>query len=250
VEITSRIIKGGALLDESRRFVETWDDSLAPESNLDAFRDGNLLGKRSRARTEDTLAILRQRFIDPGPHIISALRPLTLRADAFSDACYYEAARNDELLAYVAGVVLADLRGRGWVKVSVTDVERALLVAPPDPVVKEWSDRTRTRVVHGVLSALRDFGVLEGRANKHIASASISFAGFVYVLGRLREQLPSTQQVITSAAWHWWLLEDRQVRALLLEADRDGLLRFADAGSSLRIDWRVDGLEEMIRAVV
>jgi len=249
VEVTSRIIKGGALLDESRRFVETWDDEISPEGNLEAFRNGNLLGKRSRARSEDTLAVLRQRFVEPGPQVIRSLRPLTLRADAFRDACYYEAARNDDLLAYVAGSILADLRGRGWVKVTVDDIERALLVAPPDPIVKEWGDRTRTRVVHGVLSALRDFGVLEGQANKHIASANVSFTGFVYVLGRLREQLPSSHEIISSPVWQWWLLENRHVRGLLLEADTEGLLRFADAGSTVRIDWRVDGLEEMVRAV-
>lgn len=249
MEITSRIIKGGALLDESRRLVEAWDEGLSPEANLEVFRSGNLLGKRSRARSEDTLAILRQRLVEPGPHVIRSLRPLTLRADAFRDACYFEAARNDGLLAHVAGSVLADLRGRGWVKVAVEDVERALLVAPPDPVVKEWGDRTRTRVVHGVLSALRDFGILEGRASKHIAPASISFTGFVYVLGRLREVLPSSHQIVSSPVWAWWLLEDRNVRGLLLEADREGLLRFADAGSSVRIDWNLDGLEEMVRAV-
>jgi hypothetical protein len=249
VEISSRIIKGGALLDESRRFVEAWDEAISPVSNLDAFRSGNLLGKRSRARTEDTVAILRQRFVDPGPQVIRSLRPLTLRADAFRDACYYEAARNDDLLAHVAGTILADLRGRGWVKVTVDDVERALLVAPPDPVVKDWGDRTRTRVVHGALSALRDFGVLEGQVNKHIAVPNISFTGFVYVLGRLREQLPSSHEIISSPAWKRWLLEGRQVRGLLLEADREGLLRFADAGTTARIDWRVEGLEEMVRAV-
>jgi Putative inner membrane protein (DUF1819) len=250
VEISSRIIKGGALLDESRRFVETWDNTISPGNNLDVFRNGNLLGKRSRARTEDTLAVLRQRFVEPGPQVIRSLRPLTVRADAFRDACYYEAARNDALLAHVAGSVLADLRGRGWTKVTVNDVERALLAAPPDPVVKAWGDRTRTRAVHGVLSALRDFGVLEGHANKHIAAPRISFAGFAYVLGRLREQLSSSYEIISSPVWQRWLLEDRQVRGLLLEADREGLLRFADAGSTVRIDWRVDGLEELVHAVV
>jgi hypothetical protein len=250
VEISTRIIKGGALLDESRRFVETWNDAVSPSSNLDAFRSGNLLGKRSRARTEDTLVILRQRFVQPGPQVIRALGRLTLRGDAFRDACYYEAARNDDLLAHVAGSILADLRGRGWVKVTVDDVEKALLLAPPDPVVKQWGDRTRTRVVHGVLSALRDFGVLEGQVNKHIAVPSISFTGFVYILGRLREQLPSSHEIVSSPVWQRWLLEGRQVRGLLLEADREGLLRFADAGSTVRIDWRVDGLEEMVGAVV
>ena len=249
MEISSRIIKGGALLDETRRFVESWRDSGSVAENLSAFRTGNLLGKRSRVRAEDTLAILRQRFVDPGPHVIPGIRPLASKTEAFRDASYYEAARNDYLLAHIAGELLFDLRGRGWVRVTVEDIERALLLAPPDPVVKGWGDATRTRVIHGVLSALRDFGVLEGKVNKHIASPHLSFSGFVYVLGRLRDALPSSHEIVRSSVWRWWLLEDRQLRALFLEADRSGLLRFSDAGSSVRLDWRVEGLEEMVRAV-
>jgi Putative inner membrane protein (DUF1819) len=249
MEITTRIIKGGALLEDSRRFIDNWDETKTANENLELFRVRNLLGKRSRSRAEDTLAILRQRFVDPGAHLIPALRHLTLPTDAFHDACYYEAARNDELLAYTAGGILNDLRGRGWVKVTVADIDRALLEIPPAPAVKKWGDNTRVRVIHGLLSALRDFGVLEGRAIKHIALPKMSFAGFTYVLGRLREQLASSQAIVMSPVWRWWLLDDRGVRALLLEADREGLLRFSDAGTVLRIDWRVDGLEEMVRAV-
>jgi hypothetical protein len=247
--ITSRIIKGGALLEESRRLVETWDDSKSVDRNLEEFRANNLLGKRSRSRAEDALAILRQRFIDPGPNLIPALRPLTLRSDAFRDACYYEAARNDDLLAHVAGEVLCSMRGRGWTRVTVADVERAFVDAPPAPIVKEWGERTRTRVVHGILSALRDFAVLEGKVNKHIAAPHMSFAGFIYVLGRLRETTASSHEIVTSSVWEWWLLEERQVRGMFLEADREGILHFSDVGSAVRIDWRLGGLEEMVRAV-
>ncbi|MDQ4145720.1 MAG: DUF1819 family protein [Actinomycetota bacterium] len=249
MEVTTRIIKGGALLEDSRRFIEAWDESRPPGDNLETFRSRNLLGKRSRSRTEDTLAVLRQRFVEPGPEVIRALKPLAIRADGFRDACYYEVARNDDLLAYTAAEILYRLRDLGWVRITVDGVERALLETPPAPAVKEWADTTRRRVVHGLLSALRDFRVLEGRATKHIARPRLSFAGFIYVLGRLRTQLQSSHQIVASGAWRWWLLEDRQVRALFLEADREGLLRFSEAGTSVRIDWRVGGLEEMVRAV-
>lgn len=248
MEITSRIIKGGALLDESRRFVETWEDAKSAEDNLHEFQSKNLLGKRSRSRAEDTLAILRQRLIANGQPTIPALRTLVIRPNAFRDACYFEAARNDALLAHVAGTVLYDLRGRGWVKVAVDDVERALLDAPPSPTVLGWSEPTRTRVIHGGLSALRDFGVLEGKAVKHIATPHISFGGFVYVLGRLRGTGLSGPELVGHATWRWWLLSERQVRSYFLEADREGLLRFSEAGSTVRIDWLSDGLEEMVHA--
>ena len=122
MEVTTRIIKGGALLDDSRRFVDSWDESRPLGDNLQTFRSQNLLGKRSRSRAEATLAILRQRLVEPGPEILSALKSLTMRPDAFRAACYYEAARSDDLLAYTAGEILYGLRGRGWVKVTVDDV--------------------------------------------------------------------------------------------------------------------------------
>jgi len=249
MEITTRIIKGGALLEDSRRFVDEWDLHRGPEENLEMFRSRNVLGKRSRSRAEDALAILRQRFIQPGPEVIRTLKALTVLPDAFRVACYYEAARNDDLLAYTAGEVLYASRQRGWVRVAVEDVERTLLEAPTGPAVKEWGESTRRRVIHGLLSALRDFEVLEGRATKHLTRPHMPFAGFVYVLGRLRARLASSHEIVTSSAWRWWLLDDHHVRSLFLDADREGLLRFSEAGTTVRIDWRTGGLEEMVRAV-
>lgn len=247
--VTSRIIKGGAMLDDTRRLVESWDDSRTPDENLEAFRAENLLAKSSRKRAEDTLQILRQRFVDPGPHLVPTIRVLVRNARAFREACYYEAARNDELLAYVAEEILFDWRDRRRFSLTTEDVVRALLDRPPEPSVAEWGEQTRVRVVHGVLSALRDFGVLEGKANKRIAPASLSVPGFVYILARLREQGLSTAETIDSSVWRRWLLEQRDVRALLLEADREGVIRFSDAGSVVRIDWHYDSLEEIARAV-
>ena len=248
-DITSRIIKGGALVEESRRFVEMWNCQASPAENLVAFRNRNLLGKRSRARAEDVTAILRQRLIEPGAEIIHALRPLVKHAGAFRDACYFEAARNDQLLAYVAGSILFTMAGNGWVKVTVDDVDQALLKTPPSAVVVNWGAATRRRVVHGLLSALRDFGALEGKSIKHIASPNLTFGGFVYVLGRLRQLAGSSHEIISHPCWRWWRFDDRRVRSFLLEADREGILAFADAGSAVRIDWRLDGLEEMVSVV-
>jgi hypothetical protein len=249
MEISSRIIKGGALLEDSQRFVELWDESRSADENLEDFRIRNLLGKRSRSRAEDTIAILRQRFVEPGPEIVKALRPLIVHGAAFRDACYYEAARNDPLLAHVANNILYGLRDRGRAKITVDGIDRALVSDPPAPIVATWADQTRIRVVHGLMSALRDFGVLDGKVNKYVASPRISLGGFVYVLGRLRDGHSSSHEIVTSPIWRWWLLEDRQIRGYLLEADREGVIRFSDAGSIVRIDWSVDGLEEMIRAV-
>ena len=54
---TSKIIKAGALLADTRTFLAHWDKSLSETENLARFRQDNLFGKASRSRVEDILVI-------------------------------------------------------------------------------------------------------------------------------------------------------------------------------------------------
>lgn len=247
-EFSTRIIKGGALLAESRRLIDVWNDDDSTQANLNRIRSHNLLGLPSRKRATDTLEILRQRFVDPQPSILPSLRLTTRNSATFRDACYFEAARNDDLLAFSAESVLFEWWELGRSSVPTERFERALLEASPGSELHEWNDQTRRRVVHGLLSALRDFGILEGKNNKQIAPPGLSLGGFAYVAGRLRQQ--SEGDISTSRVWRRWLLDDDRVRALFLEADRLGLLRYAEAGSVTRLDWIFDDLEEVVSAAV
>ena len=245
-EFTTRIIKGGALLAETRRLIDVWDDVESVEKNLDRIRAGNLLGLPSRKRTEDTLQILRQRFVDPDPLVFPVLRALSRDTAGFRDACFFEATRNDELLAFAAEQVLFDWWELGRSSITTEQLDRALLDTTPDPDLKAWGDATRRRVVHGLLAAFRDFGILEGKANKHLAPPHLTFSGFVYAAGRLRQL--GIVDIPASGAWRRWLLDERRVRALFLEADRVGLLRYAEAGTVTRVDWQYDDLGELVDA--
>ncbi|MDF1597472.1 MAG: DUF1819 family protein [Acidimicrobiia bacterium] len=247
-EFTTRIIKGGALLAETRRLLEVWDESEPTDANLDRIRTLNLLGLPSRKRTEDTLQILRQRFVDPAQPLLSTLRMISRDSSAFRDTCYFEATRNDDLLAFVAENVLFDWWEQGRSSVTTDQLERTLLDITPDPDLKAWGDATRRRVVHGLLSALRDFGVLKGRANKHLAPPHLTIAGFAYVTARLRHE--DVADIPTTHVWRRWLLDEHRVRALFLEADRIGLLRYSEAGSVTRLDWIHNELEEIVRVAV
>ena len=246
MEFTTRIIKGGALLAETRRLIDVWDDVESVEENLDRIRARNLLGLPSRKRTEDTLQILRQRFVDPEPPTLPVLRALSRDSAAFRDACYFEATRNDELLAFTAEEVLFDWWELGRSSITTEQLERALLDTTPDPDLKAWGDATRRRVVHGLLSAYRDFSILEGKANKHLAPPHLTFLGFIYSAGRLRQL--GAVDIPANGTWRRWLLDPRRVRALFLEADRIGLLRYAEAGTVTRIDWYYDDLGELVDA--
>ena len=72
--------------------------------------------------------------------------------------------------------------------------------------------------------------------------------GFAYVAFREHEQGASSRALFTSPVWRRWLLDAARVAELFNQAERIGVLRFSQAGSAVRVDWRVGSLEEVARA--
>lgn len=244
---SSRIIKGGALLEDTKRLVESWDPNEDEGHNLRRILGSGGLAK-SGARQEDLLAALRRRYVEGGPHVIGALKALAHDPRAFREACYYETCRSDELLAsFAAGPLFSRCWGDGRSDLAVDDVIRWLR---SEPRVSDWGECTTRRVAQGILSALRDFGILEGTKGgrrKRILPPHLSMRGFVYVALRERGRLPSDRALLASPAWRWYLLDEAFLRRLFLQADRYGVLRYAEAGSVVRVDWLVRDLEEVGR---
>lgn len=247
--LTSNIQKGGALLDDCRRVVEAWDDDRGPQENLARIADENLLAKTSRARTQDVLLrIIRPRLVTPGAHVIPALKGLAPEPRAFTEACYYEAARDDPLLSVFAEGPLWSWWQAGRIGVSVDDVTSWLFVLAEEGRIPAWSESVTTKTARGLLAALRDFGVLRGATRKEIAPPTMSPRGFAYVAWREHEQGASSRALATSPVWRQWLLESDRVTDLFGQAARLGVLRFSSAGSAVRVDWLVGSLAEVTGA--
>ena len=234
--LTSNIQKGGALLDDCRRVVEAWDSARTPEENLCRIAEGNLLSKRSRTRSEDVLLrIIGPRLVAPGPHVIPALKGLLAEPRAFTEACYYEASRDDELLAEFAEGPLWSWWMVGRAGVGIGDVTIWLADLASEGRIAEWSDSVRTKAARGLLAALRDFGILRGGTRKEIAPPAISPRGFAYVAWREHEQGASSRALAASTVWRRWLLEPERVLDMFGQAARIGVLRFSSAGSAIRV---------------
>lgn len=249
--LSSNLLKGGALLDDTRRFVEVWDDDAPVESNLDRIVTENLLGHPSRKRSADVVKYgLKRRFIDGAPGCIPALRALLPRPVVFREACYYETARVEDLLGTFAEGPLFDWYQEGRLGVTTAEVEPWLRQLTAVGQLPEWSEQVVSRAAQGLLSTLRDFGVLTGAVRaqrKEFASPTLSNAGFAYVAFREREQGASGRALLEGSIWRRWLLDDRWVDDLFTQADRLGVLHYARAGSAVRIDWRVGDLAEVVR---
>ena len=57
---SSKIIKAGALLADTKTLLAHWDVADSVQGNMERIRRENLFGKASRSRVEDMLAIFRR----------------------------------------------------------------------------------------------------------------------------------------------------------------------------------------------
>lgn len=248
--LSSRILKGGALLGESRILVEEWDPTLSPGANMTRIEEHNLLAKRSRSRAHDILyTVFRPRFVEPGPQVIPALRQLAGHPRAFAEACYFEATRADFLLSTFAEDPLWGWFQGGRAGVTPLDAEEWLERLIATRRLPDWSDQVRRRAAQGLLATLRDFGVLRGAVRKEFAPPRLTPAGFAYVAFRLHQAGTTARGLAEAPVWRRWLLQPADVVQLLAEVAHLGVLRHSQAGSIARLDWELATLVEVARAV-
>lgn len=247
--LSSRIVKGGALLGDARLLVEHWDSSLTADDNLAVLVERNVFAKRSQSRASDVVHhVLRPRLVEPGPHVVEALRAIVNRSQAFSEAIAYEAARADPLLGRFFGDALWGWWAEGRLALSVSDAEDWLAGLMTSRAIPSWSPALTTRVAHGLLATARDFGLIAGAAKKRLAPVSLSPTGFAYVAFRLREQGATSRGLVESEVWRWWLLGPDDVERQCARAARAGVFHLSRAGSMIRLDWEADTLVEVVRA--
>ena len=154
---SSKIIKAGALLADTKTLLSHWDTTATVQENLSRIRRENVFGKASRSRVEDILAIFRQRYL-VDEEVVKALVVLVqerLPAASLDRILYFHAAQSDRLLHDVVTEWLVPLQARGITDIDVDEVQKA-----PREVGRRGQDERRMvrghdrRVAQGLLSTL------------------------------------------------------------------------------------------------
>jgi len=246
-QYSSKIIKAGALIGDTKTLLSHWDVDASVDENLNRVRRDNVFGKASRSRVEDILAIFRQRYLTE-ESVTKALVTLVRRkfpAAALDRLFYFHSARADQLLHDAVTEILVPLRARGLVDINVNDFQRALAEwVDEGKTTGHWSESTITRIAQGLLSALRDFGVLQGKVNKKIAPTYSPVESFSYLVFYLKQHQPSGAKLIELSDWKLFFLSREGVERLLFEAHQRDLLEYHVAGSVTRLTFPAETLDE------
>jgi hypothetical protein len=247
VSYTSRILKAGALIADTKTLLAHWDIEASVEENVGRFHRDNIFGKASRSRVEDILAIFRRRYLTEQSvtHALVTLVQGKFPAAALERLLYFHSARADRLLRDAVTEVIVPMRERGLADIGVQDFQRRLTDwVEQGKTVSRWSEITIIRVAQELLATLRDFGVLRGTAKKTIASAFFPVESFAYVAFYLKQHQPSGAKLIELPDWMLFFLQREGVERLLFEAHQRHLLEYHVAGSVTRLTFPVETLEE------
>ena len=249
---TSKIIKAGALLADTKTMLAQWDENLSVSENLARFRRENIFGKASRSRIEDILRIFRQRYLTSE----SVTRSLVnlVRGDFPTEGLdrilYFFTAQADLLLHDIVTETLAHFHSIGKVDVAPEDI-RAVIVRWLDEgkMTSQWSENTLVRATREILSTLRDFGILQGAAHKRLAPIYLPVEAFAYLAFYLRQRQPSGERLLDDPAWQLFFLSRQAVEHFFFEAHQHHLLEYHAAGSIIRITFPTTTMEEYAYAL-
>lgn len=244
---SSKIIKAGALIGDTKTLLSHWDASASVAQNMDRIQRDNVFGKASRSRVEDILAIFRQRYLveESVTKALVALVRGKFPAAALERILYFHSARADSLLHDAVTEILVPMHEQGLVDINVQRFQRSLgKWVAEEKTTGHWSEPTITRISQGLLSALRDFGVLQGAVNKRIAPSFLPSESFAYVAFYLKQHQPSGAKLLELPDWKLFFLSREGVERFLFEAHQRALLEYHVAGSVTRLTFPANTLEE------
>lgn len=244
---TSRIIKASALLADTKALLLAWDLNKSVAENFDQMGTQNIFGKTSRKRLGDVLRIFRQRYFDD-PEIgltLASLAQHNAPAQWIDPLLYFFSAQNDRTLRDLVVDVLYPRKQAGYLDIPVIVIQNTLKEWVSAGKTKSvWNGKTMLRVTQNALAALRDFGVLEGKANKHIAPVYLPLESFALIAFWLMHKLQSGNLALRSDEWRLFFLDVAGVEHQFIEAHQEGLLSYHAAGSVVRIEFPAASLQE------
>lgn len=235
------------MIGDTKTLLSHWDVDASVDENINRVQRDNVFGKASRSRVEDILAIFRQRYLTESS-VTQALVTLVrgkFPTAALEQLLYFHSARADQLLHDAVIEILVPMHARGLVDINVQNFHRSLAKwVDEGKTTGHWSEPTITRISQGLLSALRDFGVLQGAVNKKIAPAHFPIESFAYVVFYLKQDQRSGAKLIELPDWKLFFLSREGVERFLFEAHQRDLLEYHVAGSVTRLTFPANTLEE------
>jgi hypothetical protein len=251
-EFTTRLQKGGALLQDMRQMVCQWADEL---DGPDVYKVTNrILHKSTRVRSADTfIRAFKPRFVAGDPpnawklaRVIEDAHP---PIEVVRPFYYWLTARAEPLLYQFVCTELIERAKSHDPDVRISETASWIGTKINENGIY-WTPTVRLKVARGMLAALRDFGILEGAIRKRIAPQHLPLEAFCLIAFCLHTIGFGPKALVRHPDWKLFLLGQTAVEQLFLAAHQDGWLDYQCVGEVYRIEFKSRNLEDYVHVLL
>jgi len=245
--ISTRLLRKGALIEETYAAFQSWDLKKPFVYNLTDLRESNIFGARNQSWLREITATLRSRFGGQ-----SNLFPLILLAKAdiglekWKPCLLWHLATSDILYRQFALDWLYPAFRDGMYRVRTDDLVPFVREITTGQIATggSLSEYGVVRAARDLLLTASDFGLLTGSAAREFTHYHLPEEGFLYILHALAEREHNPRNLIDADEWHLFLMSSQDVERELLELHQFKKVGFEMAGSIIRLELPCSSLRE------
>ena len=248
---STRLVRKGALIEETYRIFAHWNIADSLSSNLERIREKNLIGAKNRSWLREVTTTLSSRF-SHGPSI----EPLVLLAkrqypvERWQFCLLWHFGATDGLFSRFVEEFLFRQHAED---IAAFDTEAVL------PFVERIDDEEilgthltrygRIRLARDLLRMAAAFGLVTSQVRRRFTHTAIPDDALLFGLYSLQAELPSVSRSLESPRWRLFLLSHGAVERELLNLHQFRRLRYEQAGSIRELSLPFDNLVEFAQSL-
>lgn len=234
----------GALIEEAARVFAALNNGHSVADVREQVLRGTLLSQRSSENRKRIWTSIHGRYLVPEAEWLTCLltekSALGPENPEFTSLLYLLYALRDRLTFDFVTKVLWNKGHQNREIVTRNEVLDLLdQVAGEQTHIDRWSESTRTKLAGSVLTALRDFGVLEGKQKKVLVRPPLPLSTAAALLRLLIVEGCRGRDVLQDDTWRLFLLTEQEVASTLAKLAHDSVIRFEKAGATVVLDTPV-----------
>lgn len=251
--ISSRLIRKGALVEETYVAFQHWDLAVSFEENLRHLQDTNIIGAKNERWLHEVATTISSRFKTHAP-----LEPLVILAKGgfplgkWKSCMLWHVGAVDELYYRFATEWLFDEFEKGTLFLRTDDVVPFVKSITNGRMAKGagLSDYGLLRAGRDLLLMASDFGLLTGNVSRQFANHHLDSDSFLYVAHALASTNDNARQIVSSPDWRLFLMRTEDVERELLNLHQYRKVEYHVAGSLAQLKLPDTSWVEYARGLV
>ena len=238
---SSRNASKGAMLPEFFRLINGMGQNYSKTVAKDLILVSDILNKKTYENRRVIWNRLNHRYFKINSDwVIACLRTAAASGITSSDfislSYLYYALRDRVTYDFVVKTVWGKWSS-GTTNISPSDFVNFLNDAQDDsPELKSWRETTRNKMASIFLSALRDFGLLQGKSIKHIQRPTIAPEAVYHLLAILWAEGKHGRALLEAEDWKLFLWSDTDTTNALVRLSQLGWIKFERGGQTVILD--------------